>query len=177
MGIYLQKRLILSLILLCVLAALAVVFAFLRFPSLGNLVFPYDSSNNPVNIVFKFGTGARNELNTFNGTFTKDLVRDGTITTRLILSQEELSQIQKRLSDIGFFNYPETFPSQGAVTPQLDYYIKVQNGSTVKEVTWYGDSLSDTRTEDLQQLSSFLTDMIMEKIEYKLLPTANGGYC
>jgi hypothetical protein len=177
MGVYLQKRLILSLILLCVLAALAIVFSFLRFPSLGNLVSPYDSSNNPVNIVFKFGTGARNELNTFNGTFTKDLIMDGTITTRLILSQEELGQIQKRLSDIGFFKYPETFPSKGAVTPRSDYYIKVQNGSTIKEVTWYGDSLLDPRSKDLQQLSSFLSDMIMKKIEYKLLPPANGEYC
>jgi hypothetical protein len=130
-----------------------------------------------MNVVFKFGVGARNELNTFNGTFTKDLIIDGTITTRLILSQDELSQIQKRLSDIGFFDYPETFPSQGAVTPRSDYYIKVQNGSTVKEVTWYSDSMLDTRTEDLQQLSSFLTKMIMEKLEYKLLPPANGAYC
>ena len=171
-----QKRLILSVALLCVLAVLAVFFSFLRSPFLGNLVFPYDSSNNPVNIVFKFGVVARNELNTFDGTFTKDLIIDGTITTRLILSKEELNQIQKRFIDIGFFGYPETFPSRGAVTPRSDYYIKVQNGSTVKEVTWYSDSVSDTRTEDLRQLNSLLTDMIMEKLEYKLLPPANGGY-
>jgi len=176
MGVHLQKRLILSLALLCVLAAIAVFFSFLRFPFLGNLVSPYDSSNNPVNIVFKFGVAERNELNTFNGTFTKDLIMDGTITTRLILPQEELSQIQKRLSDIGFFDFPDTFPSRGAVTPREDYYIKVQNGSTVKEVTWYSDSMSDTRTENLRQLYSLLTDKIMEKIEYKLLPPAKGGY-
>ena len=160
-----QKRLTLSLVFLCVLAALALVFSFLRFPFLGNLVFPYDSSNNPVNIVLKFGVGARNELNTFNGTFTKDLIIDGTITTRLILSQEELSQIQKRLSDIGFFEYPETFPSQRVVTPRSDYYLRIQNGSSVKEVTWYSDSMLGARTEDLQHLCSFLTNMIMEKLE------------
>jgi hypothetical protein len=176
----LQRRLILYLVLLSVLATTAVVILFLRTPLLGNLenlFIPYDSSKNPVNLDFKFGDALRNELNTFDGTFTKDLVIDGTITTRLTLSPEELTQIQQKLFDIGFWDYPETFPSQGIVTPRADYYIKVDNGSTVKEVTWYQDSMSDTRTEDLQQLYGLLTDMIMEKLEYKLLPPANGAYC
>jgi hypothetical protein len=167
----------LSIVLLSVLATTAIVIIlFLRTPLLGNLenlFIPYDSSKNPVNLDFKYG---RNELNTFDGTFTKDLVRDGTITTRLTLSKEELTQIRQKLSDIGFWDYPETFPSQDIMTPRADHYIKVDNGSTVKEVTWYSDSVSETRTEDLQQLYGLLTDMIMEKLEYKLLPPANGAY-
>jgi hypothetical protein len=176
----LQRKLILSLLLLSVLVTAIVVFLFLRTPLLGNLenlFIPYDPSKNPVNIHFKYGVGGKNELNTFNGTFTKDLVIDGTITTRLTLTPEELSQIQERLSDIGFFDYPETFPSQLVVTPRGDYYLKVQNGSTVKEVTWYSDSQLDPKTDaDLSQLCSLITDMIEEKLEYKLLPPPNGAY-
>ncbi len=170
----------LSLVLLGVLAITAVVILFLKTPLLGNLenlFIPYDSSKNPVNLDFKYGFAGRNELNTFDGTFTKDLVIDGTITTRLTLSQEELTQIQQKLSDMGFWGYPETFPSQGIVTPRADYYIKVANGSAVKEVSWYEDSEENTKTENLRQFRHLLTNMIMEKIEYKLLPPANGGYC
>ena len=178
-----QKRLISSLVLLCVLTAFSVFFAFLRVPFLGNLVSPYDSSKNPVNIVFKYGYDYRNELNTFNGTFTKDLIIDGTATTRLILSQEELSQIQRKLFDIGFYDFPNIFPSTGVVTPRADYYLKVQNGSTVKEATWYSDSFSDANTDlqrvesDLNQLYRLITGMIEGKLEFKLLPAANGAYC
>jgi hypothetical protein len=174
-----RRKVILSIVLLSVLATTAVVILFLRTPLLGNLenlFIPYDSSKNPVNLDFKFGFALRNELNTFDGTFTKDLVIDGTITTRLTLSQEELTQIQQKLSDIGFWDYPETFPSQGIVTPRADYYIKVENGSTVKEVSWYSDSEEDTKTENLRQFRDFLINMIMEKLEYKLLPPANGAY-
>ena len=178
-----QKRLISSLVFLCVLAAFSLFFTFLRVPFLGSLVSPYDSSKNPVNIDFKYGYNCRNELNTFNGTFTKDLVIDGTATTRLILSQDELSQIQRKLSDIGFYNYPNTFPSTGVVTPRADYYLKVQNGSTIKETTWYSDSFSDANTDlqqvesDLSQLYNLMTGIIEGKLEYNLLPAANGAYC
>jgi hypothetical protein len=140
----------------------------------------YNSSQNPVNIIFKYGVGAKNELNTFEGTYTKDLVIDNTVTTRLILSHEELRQIQQKLSDIGFFDYPETFPlnDERWVTPQVDYYIKVQNGSTVKEVSWNDNSKIDSTTEDsLGQLASFIIRIMEQKIEYKMLPPAKGGYC
>jgi hypothetical protein len=97
-----------------------VFFTFLRVPFLGNLVSPYDSSKNPVNIVFKYGYDYRNELNTFNGTYTKDLIIDGTATTRLILSQEELSYVQSKLSDIDFTTskyLPSTVSSTSRLLP------------------------------------------------------------
>lgn len=164
------------------LISLAIILAFSRSPFLANLVFAYDSSKNPINIDFKFGVTSRNELNTFNGTFTKDLLLDGTITTRLILSQEELSQIRQRLFDIGFYDYPKIFASQGIVQPRADYYLKVQNGTTIKEVIWYSDSFTGNKTDEtteanLNQLYNLIWTMIETKIEYKLLPAANGYYC
>jgi hypothetical protein len=161
-----------------ILTILAVTFAFLRSPFLGNLISPYDSSKNPINIDFKFGVSARNRLNTFDGTFTKDLIMDGTITTRLILSQQELTQVKTKLLDMGFFDYPEVFQSKGMVSPRSDYFIKIQFGSVIKEVSWYSDSDLDSKTNaDLDQLYQLLYDMIVQKLEYKLLPAASGGYC
>ena len=166
-----RHKLELSIVLLYVSAALVVAYVFL-----GNVFPPYDSTQNPINIDFKFGVGARNELNTFNGTFTKDLVIDGTFTTRLILSQGELTQIEQNLAEIDFFNLPETFPrsTDRWVTPQSDYYLKVQKGTTVKEVSWNTNSeITETR---LEQFVSFLINMIYEKPEYKMMPPATGAY-
>jgi hypothetical protein len=174
----LQKKLVLILTIFCILTILAICLAVVRSPILGNLVFQYDSSRNAINIDFKFGVTARNELNTFDGTFTKDLILDGTIKTRLILSQQELAQIKTKLLDMGFFDYPPSFPSQGIVSPRDDYLLKVQIGSAIKEVSWYSDSNLDSKTDaDLNELHNLVTGIIIQKLEYKLLPAANGGYC
>ncbi len=173
-----QKKLVLILTIFCFLTILALSLAIVRSPILGNLVFLYDSSKNPINIDFKFGVTARNELNTFNGTFTKDLIIDGTIKTRLILSQQELTQIKTKLFGIGFFDYPPSFQSQGTVSPRSNYLLKVQIGSVIKEVSWYSDSNLDPKTgAALNELYNLMTDTIIQKLEYKLLPAANGGYC
>jgi len=170
----LRHKLELSIVLLYVSAALVVAYVFL-----GNVFPPYDSTQNPINIDFKFGVGARNELNTFNGTFTKDLVIDGTFTTRLILSQGEMTQIAQELAETDFFNLPETFPrsTNRLVMPQSDYYIKVQKGTIVKEFSWNTNSEIDSSTDSrLEQFVSFLTNMIYEKPEYKMMPPATGAY-
>ena len=173
-----QKKLVLILTIFCILTILAISLAVVRSPILGNLVFPYDSSKNPINIDFRFGVTARNELNTFDGTFTKDLIYDGTIKTRLILTQQELTQIKTKLLDIGFFDYPSSFQSQSNVSPRDDYHLKVQIGSVIKEVSWYSDSDLDSKTKaDLDQLYQLLYNMIVQKLEYKLLQPASGGYC
>jgi hypothetical protein len=168
-----KLRIALIVLLVCVTFVLAYVL-------LANNVPEHDSSKNVINIVFRWGVGAKNELNTFEGTFTKDLVVDGTKTTRLSLSQEELSQIRQKMVDIGFFDYPENFPPKPGygVDPRMDYYLKVQIGSTVKEVSWNAESMIDSSIQDnLGQLYTYLVSIIVQKPEYKMLPPANGAYC
>lgn len=136
-------------------------------------------SGDSFDFVFKYGVGAKNKINTFNGTFTKDLVLDPPVTTKLTLTNEEKSQILQRMVDMDLFNLPDNFPGNPSflVTPQTDYYIKVQNGSQTKEITWSTNSLIETNTQSsLEQLVSYLIDIIEQKPEYKSLPNARGGY-
>jgi hypothetical protein len=94
------------------------------------------------------------------------------------LSQQELAQIRTKLFDMGFFDYPASFQSQGLLMPRDDYLLKVQIGSVIKEVSWHSDSNLDSKTDaDLNGLYNLITDIIIQKLEYKLLPAANGGYC
>jgi hypothetical protein len=166
---------------LAVVAIIISLTILLAYAFWANNVPQYDSSKNVINIIFKYGVMAKNQLNTFNGTFTKDLVIDGTITTKMILPQEELKSILQKTIDIGFFNYPASFPPNPnrTVTPQTDYYLKVQNseGSITKEVSWNTNSLLEGNTEEnLGQLAVYIMNMVEEKPEFKALPPAHGGY-
>ncbi|MFC1919116.1 hypothetical protein ACFLWW_04025, partial [Chloroflexota bacterium] len=83
------------------------------------------------NLIFKYGVMARNELDTFQGTYTKDMVADPPITVNLSLTEEELDRIHRKMLEIDFFNYPETFTVSvaqgekvGIVTPYSSYYFK-----------------------------------------------------
>ncbi len=178
MGIALQRKLIIAFALIGVGAVLIAAYAFLNTPFYGNILPPYDSSRNPVNIIFKFGVGARNELNTFHGTYTKDLVIGGTVTARLILTTEELEKIEQKIIEVDFFNIPETFPlKEQSPIPDVNFYLMVNNGTATKEVSWSRNSEMDSGTEArLNQLAEFIYDIINEKPELKMLPPPNGAY-
>ncbi len=173
-----QRKLKLSLALLCAAALIITAYAFLNMPFYGNTLPPYNSERNPVNLVFTFGVGGLNELNTFRGTFTKDLCIDGTVTTRMILSEAELKEIQLKLIEFDFFSCPDTFPlSEHQMLPSRSYSLKVQNGTTLKEVSWSDNSIIDSSTAaKLDQIAAFLTNLIYQKPEYTRLPPANGMY-
>ncbi|GAA0342200.1 hypothetical protein GCM10008931_36980 [Oceanobacillus oncorhynchi subsp. oncorhynchi] len=57
---------------------------------------PVDSvANMPDDFDFsiQFGVGKNNEINTFEGTVTKDLIENGTATAEISLTEEEMNQI------------------------------------------------------------------------------------
>jgi hypothetical protein len=137
------------------------------------------SPKNDFNLLFKYGVGAKNGLNTFEGTYTKDMVLDPPITIKLTLSDAELEQIRQKMVEIGFFDYPENFPlrTDFEVTPRTDYYIRVENGSSVKEVSWNSNSMLENNVQDnLLQLVDLIRSVVEQKPEYKALPPARGGY-
>ena len=132
------------------------------------------------NLLFKYGVAAMNELDTFNNTYTKDLVMNPPITTGLYLSDEEIGRIAQKMVDIDFFNYPESFPpsTERFLTPSTEYYLKVQNGTMVKEVSWNSNSqLTGSLEDGLLQLVNCITDIVEQRPEYKALPPPMGGYC
>lgn len=136
--------------------------------------------SNDFNILFKYGVTARNELNTFDNTYTKDMIIDPPVKIWLYLSDDEMNQIKQKIVEIDFFNLPETLPLRsdgGFVTPQDDFYIKVQNGSAVKEVSWSSNSEVNSIEQNLTQLANLLTGIVEQRPEYRDLPPPNGGYC
>jgi hypothetical protein len=142
------------------------------------------NSNSNFNFIFKYGVNAQNELDTFDGTYTRDMISDPSVTVRLILSQDEFDQILKKMEDINFFNYPDVFRidiSSGdqykIVTPYNTYYFKVEYGSTVKELRWEDRVLNENKEADrLRELIVLIRNIIESREEYKNLPEPKGGY-
>ncbi len=129
-------------------------------------------------LVFRYGVGAKNELNTFNGTFTHDMVMDPSITTDLELSIYDKWQILQKINEVNFFNLPSSYPKETGrwMSTQVDNYIRVQYGSQVKEISWNDNSHIDSNVQNLQQLARFVIEIIQDKAEYKALPTPRAGY-
>jgi hypothetical protein len=173
MGMLLKRKIFLSIVIIFVSSTFILVGMELQNPYI-------PPRKGDFNLIFKYGVGAKNVLNTFDNTYTKDMVMSPPITIRLYLSDEEIEQIRQKMFEIGFFSYPESFPlsTGGGVTPSSDYYIKVQNGSAIKEVSWNSNSHLDGNVEDnLRQLVRCITDVVEQRPEYKALPPPNGGYC
>ena len=136
------------------------------------------------NFIFKYGVGAKNEINTFHDTVTKDLINDPSITISLSLTEEEMDHIYQKMVEIDFFNYPDVFkvtvPEDELtqlVTPHSSYYFKVEKGSTVKELNWEDEIMNpDEQADRLKELIYLIRDIIELKPEYQVLPEPSGGY-
>ena len=133
---------------------------------------------------FEFGSCFTDVLDTFDGTFTKDLIFDPAVTIPFRLSDEQMMAVYGKMIEIDFFGYPDVFviptPRSGPLgiqTPAERYHIVVRNGGMSKALDWI-DEIREPWSREAENLSS-LFDMIKEMIsvspEYRQLPERNGG--
>lgn len=145
------------------------------------------SGNSDFNFIFRYGVGAKNVLNTFQGTYTKDMVMDPLITTQLALTEEEMGRVRQKMTEIDFFNYPEIFAVdprisgnivEAEVTPYSSFYFKVQNGAQTKELQWDNKYImtEDVQAGKLKDLIRLVIGIIQSKPEYQALPPPRSGY-
>ena len=127
------------------------------------------------NLIFKYGVGAKNELNTFTQTYTKDMVVDPSITIKFTLTDSEIAGIYQKLNDLKLFD-ESAKPIEGnlMVTPCSSYYLKVQIDSEEKELSW--NNCKGKISDKFLQFTNYITQIIESKEEYKNLPTPRSGY-
>ena len=139
------------------------------------------------NLVFRYGhykVEAKNELNTFRGSYTRDMVRGSPITVKLCLTREDLDRIYLKMMEIDFFSYPDVFhvPPSGEVIGEAShwntYNLMVQNGTKVKTVRWDSRYLISGNEEydNLKELASLIWKIIESKPEYQRMPEPRAGY-
>jgi len=137
------------------------------------------------NLILRYGVGAKNELNTLKGTYTKDMVNRPSITTRLCFTQEELDAIYLKTLEIDFYNFPRRMYSppeggiMGMVTPYCTYYLEVRNDATIKIMKWSDQFTTTTESEkydDIMELVRLIIEIIESHPEYQKLPEPTAGY-
>ena len=136
------------------------------------------------NFIFKYGVTGRNILDTYQGTFTKDMVTAPGITTDLTLTVEEMDSIYLKMVEIDFFHYPEEFKVivpegelTGTVTPYSSYYFEVEYGPDIKILAWEDEITNpDAKADRLRELINLIIGIIESKAEYQALPEPSGGY-
>lgn len=110
------------------------------------------------------------------------MVTDPPITTKLLLTSEELKSIYTKMNEINFFSYPDVFTvpvgaEVGIITPFNSYYFKVRHGSEIKELSWDDEITNQNIDADkLRELIKYIRSIVESKMEYKKLPPPRGGY-
>lgn len=136
------------------------------------------STNTDYNFgfIFKYGVGARNELNTFEGTFKKDMVTKDPVTTSLELTNKELNTILNKMTEIDFFNLPEEITGCSTI-PCVTYQYSVRYKDKNKKIYMENHPNSqDAQILKLKELNKLIIEIIESKEEYRQLPPAKGGY-
>lgn len=130
----------------------------------------------------QFGVQKKNEINTFEDTVTKDLIVDGTATTELILTEEEMKDIYEKMQEIDIAEKKEFTPEpvNGVVCMQRPYekdkWKIIINGETLTYLI-SGEHCEPTKdAKQLIELRNYVFNIIKSKAEYKSLPEPNGGY-
>jgi hypothetical protein len=136
------------------------------------------------NFIFKYGVSGGNTLDTFHGTYTRDMILDPAITIDMVLTAAEMDSIYQKMVEIDFFNYPDKFSVDVAdnetkieVAPYPTYFFKVEYSGKTKELLWHDKYVnSDAQADKLKELINLIKGIIELKPEYQALPQPSGGY-
>ena len=123
--------------------------------------------------------GFVDELNTFEGTFTKDLVEDGSITVEFWLPKEDQESIIELAQELSFNSLPDTIPALPGVlitpNPSPDS-LRIKFEDLDNKVVWsYPNDPENTDYMKVIELSEHIMSIVKESETYKLLPEARGG--
>lgn len=135
--------------------------------------------------VFRFGLCSMSELDTFSGRYTRGAIgTEPAITIPVSLTKDELAQINQKMAEIDYFNYPTQFmimvPSgvqAAGVTPAYRYEFKVQSNGVTKEVFWKDNIVQPTSTDAdrLRELAQLIRAIIQAKPAVQMLPRSMIG--
>ncbi|ADL52325.1 hypothetical protein [Clostridium cellulovorans] len=129
--------------------------------------------------ILNYGIGAKNQLDTFKGTYTKDMIGEQPITTNLKLSDEEMDEIYSIMRDINICSYPDDFKPKSSTStkPFNTYSIKVLFDNKEKNIYWDEDNLSVSKDAvELRNLFDKIHKIISGKEEFKVLPNPQNSY-
>jgi hypothetical protein len=136
-----------------------------------------------ITILFIWGVGGKNRLDTASASLTKDLVIDPAITVSFSLTQEEKLRILGWADSLGFFDLPDHIAppdtsDMGCIqVPCSQYSLTVATSSRHHTSEWSDCNCSPCAERDRAlSLAQLVERLVQGKEEYRRLPKARGGY-
>ncbi len=131
-----------------------------------------------VQIFYRYGL---NELDTFHGTYQKDLVINGTIKTTMWLTTREQEIIATALENYRFFSLPDVIykrPPNVHVSPDHGLQVlRIKYNGKDKTVVWdFPIDIKNKNKYFIESITQLIWDIVTSKPEYKALPPIKGGY-
>ncbi|MBN1623723.1 MAG: hypothetical protein JW903_05105 [Clostridia bacterium] len=164
-------------LVLCLLAA-----------CIGILVFERSDDNRMEISEFEFsltfGPNGRNSINTFTNLITKDLVADGVIATKYVMSDRDRRIVREMFQDMDILAYPQNLNvrSYWDHIEIINFHVVIdgKEHSIFWTVPWdfsfdKEDRLSEIHLEFIEFIT-FIKNLVINSDEYKALPNAKGGY-
>ncbi|MFA5855579.1 MAG: hypothetical protein WC846_04905 [Candidatus Gracilibacteria bacterium] len=123
------------------------------------------------NFIFSYGVGGKNEINTVQGTFTKDMIVEASIQISLDLSDEEIQSVLDKIEELNLKEDPIR-DSVYVVSPCESYSLDLTFSSLNTSMEWDCENMS----EDRMEFVNFMMKLIDSQEEIKALPEPQAGY-
>ena len=128
--------------------------------------------------IVEFGVLKKNVFNTYEETVTKDLITDGTATTNLTFTAEEMESIYQEMKNVNIIETKNLVPVTNCAQEPFseDEWEITINGEVITHVIsgQYCETTNDAK--QLIELRNYIFSLVKNKEEYKKLPEAKGGY-
>lgn len=163
-----------------ILPALCVLIFLLAFPAACSA--GKSSKAEGFDFSVKWGVGGFNEVNTYEDTLTKDLVRDGTKTVDFQIPDEDFIMLYEAFIENEIYDLPEelSLPNRHG-EPAVKLILTFTHDGMTKNIVWENALLvmDGTLPESHQRLLRFFEVVLKYVINtdaYKDLPDPNGAY-
>ncbi|WP_052415723.1 hypothetical protein [Paenibacillus graminis] len=127
----------------------------------------------------RYGITAKNEINTFKGRVTKDLISKGSAAAKLRLTDAEISGIYQQMREMNVLGDMELEIADKSCRQapyEEEHWIIRVNGEQ-KELAWSEEYCQiPPDAKKLKELRTRIVKLVQSKSEYQALPEAVGGY-
>lgn len=141
------------------------------------------TSRGQAEILFHWGVGGRNRLDTVNETLVKDMIGDPPLVVRFSLNDREKSRIVALADSLGFFDLPvnvvppDTMGYRTIQTPCSEYMLRISVGVRIHTSSWTTcDQTPCDECDRAESLGRLLSQFIENRPAFKQLPVPRGGY-
>lgn len=128
--------------------------------------------------IVEFGVRKKNVINTYEDTVTKDLVADGTATTNLTFTTEEMEKIYRKMKEINITGKKNTNLQTNCIQRPFseDKWEITINGEVITHTISGQSCETSDDAKELIELRNYVFSLVKNKDEYKKIPEAEGGY-